>query len=141
APWCSWRCATAPAPRSVAAWPRWMQEAPQAGTCRPALPALQPAAGAIALPLRRGRGQRRPGGAADRLGEGCVPAGRCLSRCLPPKHRLRCDPRPTIATMTHALPAALDAELSTLLGPEGWRTDDAARRAHGEDDSRQWAMP
>ncbi|WP_374013127.1 FAD-binding oxidoreductase [Pseudoxanthomonas koreensis] len=43
--------------------------------------------------------------------------------------------------MTHALPAALDAELSTLLGPEGWRTDDAARRAHGEDDSRQWAMP
>ena len=43
--------------------------------------------------------------------------------------------------MTNALPDALDAELSALLGPEGWRTDEAARRAHGEDDSRQWAMP
>ena len=43
--------------------------------------------------------------------------------------------------MTDALPDALDAELSALLGPEGWRTDEAARRAHGEDDSRQWAMP
>ncbi len=43
--------------------------------------------------------------------------------------------------MTHPLPAALDAELSTLLGPGGWRTDEAARRGHGEDDSRQWAMP
>ncbi|KAF1697857.1 FAD-binding oxidoreductase [Pseudoxanthomonas jiangsuensis] len=43
--------------------------------------------------------------------------------------------------MTNALPDALDAELSALLGAEGWRTDEAARRAHGEDDSRQWAMP
>ncbi|KAF1686045.1 FAD-binding oxidoreductase [Pseudoxanthomonas broegbernensis] len=43
--------------------------------------------------------------------------------------------------MTHALPAALDAELSSLLGADGWRTDAAARRAHGEDDSRQWALP
>ena len=43
--------------------------------------------------------------------------------------------------MTDALPAALDAELSTLLGPEGWRTDEDARRRHGEDDSRQWALP
>jgi len=43
--------------------------------------------------------------------------------------------------MTAALPAALDAELSALLGPQGWRTDEAARRAHGEDDSRQWALP
>ena len=43
--------------------------------------------------------------------------------------------------MTNALPDALDAELSALLGLEGWRTDEAARRAHGEDDSRQWAMP
>ncbi len=39
------------------------------------------------------------------------------------------------------LTAALNDELSALLGPEGWRTDEAARRAHGEDDSRQWAMP
>ena len=43
--------------------------------------------------------------------------------------------------MTAALPHALDAELSALLGPAGWRTDEAARRAHGEDDSRRWAMP
>src|SRR5690606_40811207 len=39
------------------------------------------------------------------------------------------------------LTAALNDELSALLGPEGWRTDEPARRAHGEDDSRQWAMP
>lgn len=39
------------------------------------------------------------------------------------------------------LPSSLAAELSALLGPAGWRTDEAARRAHGEDDSRQWAMP
>ncbi|KAF1701087.1 FAD-binding oxidoreductase [Pseudoxanthomonas suwonensis] len=43
--------------------------------------------------------------------------------------------------MTAALPHALAAELSALLGPAGWRTDEAARRAHGEDDSRRWAMP
>src|SRR5690606_9647273 len=43
--------------------------------------------------------------------------------------------------MTTALPAALDAELSALLGPQGWRTDEAARRAHGEDDSRRQALP
>ncbi|ADV26484.1 FAD linked oxidase domain protein [Pseudoxanthomonas suwonensis 11-1] len=43
--------------------------------------------------------------------------------------------------MTATLPAALDAELSALLGPEGWRTDEAARRAHGQDDSRRRAMP
>ena len=43
--------------------------------------------------------------------------------------------------MTNALPDALDAELSALLGLAGWRPDEAARRAHGEDDSRQWAMP
>lgn len=43
--------------------------------------------------------------------------------------------------MTSALPSELHAELSTRLGADGWRTDEAARRAHGEDDSRQWAMP
>lgn len=43
--------------------------------------------------------------------------------------------------MDNALPAALAAELSALLGAEGWRTDEAARRDHGEDDSRQCAMP
>ena len=43
--------------------------------------------------------------------------------------------------MSIALPIALNSELAALLGPEGWRTDEAARRAHGEDDSRQWAMP
>ncbi|KAF1690051.1 FAD-binding oxidoreductase [Pseudoxanthomonas taiwanensis] len=40
-----------------------------------------------------------------------------------------------------ALPAALDAELSALLGAEGWRTDEAARAAHGGDDSRRHALP
>ena len=43
--------------------------------------------------------------------------------------------------MTIALPTELSAELSALLGPEGWHTDAATRRAHGEDDSRQFAMP
>src|SRR5690606_3110881 len=43
--------------------------------------------------------------------------------------------------MTPSLPAALAAELSALLGPRGWRTDEAARRAHGEDDSRRQALP
>src|SRR5690606_377774 len=43
--------------------------------------------------------------------------------------------------MSTTLPAALDSELAALFGPDGWRTDEAARRAHGEDDSRQWAMP
>ena len=35
--------------------------------------------------------------------------------------------------MTNALPAALIAELSDLLGPEGWRTDDAALQSHAQD--------
>ena len=39
------------------------------------------------------------------------------------------------------IPFSLDAQLDALLGPEGWRRDEAARRAHGQDDSRQWAMP
>jgi len=43
--------------------------------------------------------------------------------------------------MTAALPPALDATLASLLGPEGWLTGDAARRAHGEDDSRMSALP
>jgi D-lactate dehydrogenase len=43
--------------------------------------------------------------------------------------------------MTAALPAALDAALSSLLGADGWRTDVATRRAHGEDDSRRFALP
>lgn len=43
--------------------------------------------------------------------------------------------------MPDHLPPALHAELSALLGAEGWRTDEATRRAHGEDDSRQWALP
>lgn len=43
--------------------------------------------------------------------------------------------------MSIDLPAVLDRELAGLLGPEGWRIDEAARRAYGEDDSRQWAMP
>jgi D-lactate dehydrogenase len=43
--------------------------------------------------------------------------------------------------MTQPLPAALDAELSALLGADGWRTDEPVRRANGEDDSRRWALP
>ncbi|MCX7562310.1 FAD-binding protein [Xanthomonadaceae bacterium XH05] len=43
--------------------------------------------------------------------------------------------------MSIALPSTLDRELAVLLGPEGWRTDDATRRAHGEDDSRRFALP
>jgi len=43
--------------------------------------------------------------------------------------------------MPTVLPAALDAELAALLGAEGWRTDDAARQAHGADDSRRHALP
>ena len=39
-----------------------------------------------------------------------------------------------------ALPAALAAELSTLLG-DGWRVDDAARDTQGGDDSRRHARP
>ncbi|MFN3703223.1 FAD-binding oxidoreductase [Thermomonas sp.] len=39
-----------------------------------------------------------------------------------------------------ALPAALAADLSTLLG-DGWRVDDAARDAQGGDDSRRHARP
>lgn len=43
--------------------------------------------------------------------------------------------------MPQKLPAALDAELGRLLGADGWRTDEVARRAHGEDDSRRFALP
>ena len=43
--------------------------------------------------------------------------------------------------MTAALPPALDATLADLLGPEGWLTGEAARCAHGEDDSRMSALP
>ena len=39
-----------------------------------------------------------------------------------------------------ALPDALIAELSTLLG-DGWRMDDATRAANGGDDSRRHALP
>ena len=38
------------------------------------------------------------------------------------------------------LPAALDVELSALLG-DGWRTDARAREAHASDDSRRHALP
>ena len=42
--------------------------------------------------------------------------------------------------MSTSLPSSLDDELSALLG-DGWLTDDAARRRHGEDDSRRAALP
>ena len=35
--------------------------------------------------------------------------------------------------MSPALPAALVAELSTLLGAEGWRMDDSALEANAQD--------
>ena len=43
-------------------------------------------------------------------------------------------------TMSTALPALLDAELSALLG-EGWRTDITSREAHGNDNSWRHALP
>lgn len=39
------------------------------------------------------------------------------------------------------LPEALRAELSALLGDDGWRTDAASREAHASDDSRRAALP
>ncbi|MBN6150012.1 FAD-binding protein [Xanthomonas sp. AmX2] len=42
--------------------------------------------------------------------------------------------------MNTPLPAALVHTLSRLLGADGWRSDAAARRAYGEDDSRRWAL-
>lgn len=42
--------------------------------------------------------------------------------------------------MNTRLPTALDATLATLLG-DGWRTDETARRACAEDDSRRHALP
>jgi len=42
--------------------------------------------------------------------------------------------------MPTPLPDALVSTLSTLLGPDGWRTDADSRRAYGEDDSRRWAL-
>ncbi len=38
------------------------------------------------------------------------------------------------------LPAQLVSALSSLLGPDGWRTDADTRRRFGEDDSRRWAL-
>ena len=43
--------------------------------------------------------------------------------------------------MTARLTAALDATLAALLGDDGWRTDEATRLAHAEDDSRRHALP
>ncbi len=43
--------------------------------------------------------------------------------------------------VTHSIAPDLDAELSALLGAKGWRTDEATRHAHGEDDSRRFALP
>ena len=57
---------------------------------------------------------------------------------------VRCKPElrsPYNQGMSPSLPTSLDRELSLLLGAEGWRTDDAARQAHGGDDSRQFALP
>ena len=45
------------------------------------------------------------------------------------------------AGMNPVLPHALETELSTLLGAEGWFTGEQIRRAHGEDDSRMSALP
>ncbi|KAF1691514.1 FAD-binding oxidoreductase [Pseudoxanthomonas koreensis] len=43
--------------------------------------------------------------------------------------------------MASMLPPAFDAEMSTLLGVDGWFTGEQIRRAHGEDDSRMSALP
>ncbi len=43
--------------------------------------------------------------------------------------------------MSPRLTAALDATLAALLGDDGWRTDEATRLAHAEDDSRRHALP
>ncbi|KRG39276.1 dimethylmenaquinone methyltransferase [Stenotrophomonas panacihumi] len=39
------------------------------------------------------------------------------------------------------LPAAFLDAASALLGPERWRTDEPTRQAHGQDDSRRFALP
>lgn len=39
------------------------------------------------------------------------------------------------------LPAAFLDAISALLGPERWRTDEPTRQAHGQDDSRRFALP
>jgi len=39
------------------------------------------------------------------------------------------------------LPAAFLDAVSALLGPERWRTDEPTRQAHGQDDSRRFALP
>ncbi len=51
------------------------------------------------------------------------------------------DIGPTIGAMNQPLPETLIRELSACLGPDGWRTDEATRRAHGSDDSRRFAWP
>jgi len=43
--------------------------------------------------------------------------------------------------MPTALPEAFSQELSALLGNENWHTDEATRQAHGQDDSRRFALP
>ena len=43
--------------------------------------------------------------------------------------------------MPTALPDAFCRELSALLGSDDWHTDDATRQAHGQDDSRRFALP
>ncbi|HYG05875.1 MAG TPA: FAD-linked oxidase C-terminal domain-containing protein [Stenotrophomonas sp.] len=43
--------------------------------------------------------------------------------------------------MPSNLPASFTTELSALLGPDAFRSDDATRRAHAQDDSRRFALP
>ncbi|MDU1661772.1 MAG: FAD-binding protein, partial [Stenotrophomonas maltophilia] len=43
--------------------------------------------------------------------------------------------------MSPALPAALVAELSALLGAEGWRMDDSALEANAQDNSWRHQRP
>ncbi|KAB7765461.1 FAD-binding oxidoreductase [Xanthomonas maliensis] len=43
--------------------------------------------------------------------------------------------------MSDVLPTALSELLAARLGSDGWLTGETARRRHGEDDSRRWALP
>src|SRR5690606_17862739 len=80
------------------------------------------------------------GAMADRTRARVAPGPRRPSgrRACPPA---TASPDAPTSTMTSVLPEPLLAELSAVLGPQGWRVDEGARRAHGGDDSRQWSMP
>src|SRR3546814_1980618 len=49
-------------------------------------------------------------------------------------------PAPTMMSVDTPLPERLDAALRSRLG-DGWLLGEDARRRHGEDSSKRWALP